>query len=163
LSNLNFKPYPAQKLRPPAQTKSPPVDDFPATVLYKRPVALAETVSVAAEEPRSTLLPPACFFGHFLFSDRILLNDRKKLSQFGHNVWKSGIMNAVTASLDATVGLMTKMFQWPKCLSEKKNSRQKYRANVELIRQRHTSKRMCYTHLLITSLAIWSDVSQTKQ
>ena len=39
----------------------------------------------------------------------------------GHNVWKSRLVNSVTTSFKTTMGQMTEMLQWPKCLSEKIN------------------------------------------
>jgi len=40
-----------------------------------------------------------------------LKNDRKKLSQFGHNVRKGRLVNTVTASFNTIMGQMTEMFQ----------------------------------------------------
>ena len=48
------------------------------------------------------------FFGHRLTS---FLNDRKILSQFGHNVWKYRLVNAITASFNTIIGQMTEMSQ----------------------------------------------------
>jgi len=55
------------------------------------------------------------FFGH---RPKCIWSDRKKLSHFGHNVWKYSLMNIVTASFITTMRQMTKMFQWLKCLSK---------------------------------------------
>jgi len=44
--------------------------------------------------------------------DRIFfLNDRKKLSQCGHNVWKGRLANTVVASFNTIMGLMTETAQ----------------------------------------------------
>ena len=48
------------------------------------------------------------FFGH---RPKCFLNDRKKLSHFGQNVWKHELMNTVTASFNATAIQVTKMSQ----------------------------------------------------
>ena len=39
------------------------------------------------------------------------LNDRKKLSQFGHNVWKGRLVNTVMTSFNTIMGQMTKISQ----------------------------------------------------
>jgi len=41
-----------------------------------------------------------------------LWNDRKNLSHFGQNVWKSWLKNTVMGGL-IQLRQMTKMFQWP--------------------------------------------------
>ena len=64
---------------------------------------------IAAIEPRQF------FFGH---RPNLFSHDRKKLSQFSHNVLKYRLLNTVTASSNTTMGQMTEMSQnkWPKCL-----------------------------------------------
>ena len=51
------------------------------------------------------------FEAGFIFSviDRIFLNDRNKLSQFGHNVRRGRLASTVTASFNPVTGQMTEM------------------------------------------------------
>ena len=57
------------------------------------------------------------FFGH---RPKCSWTDRKEFSHLGQNGWKYSLMNTVTASSNTTVRQMIEMFQWPICLSEKK-------------------------------------------
>jgi len=45
---------------------------------------------------------------------KIFFNDRKKLSWFGHDVWKYRLVNTVTGSFNNIVRQMIKMSQWKK-------------------------------------------------
>jgi len=51
------------------------------------------------------------FFGH---RSNFFLNDQKKLSHFGQNVWKYMLMIIFTVSFNTTVRQMTEMSQWKK-------------------------------------------------
>jgi len=50
-------------------------------------------------------------FAHFSVTDKVFLNDPKKLSTFGCAVQKGRLVKTVTASFNTTTGQMTEMFR----------------------------------------------------
>jgi len=59
---------------------------------------------------------PTCRFLLIIFQSytEFFLNDQKKFGEFGHNVRKDRLVNAVTVNYSTMVRQMTKMSQWKK-------------------------------------------------
>ena len=77
--------------------------------------------------PSTAVIPlnDNCRLLHWVYSelfsvlDGSFWNERKKLSQFGHNAQKASLVNNVTASFNTTMGQITEMPQWKKKILEK--------------------------------------------
>jgi len=71
------------------------------------------------------------FFGH---RPNIFEVPKKQLSQFGHNVWKSRLVNTVTASFNTVTGQMTEMSQRKKSRMLRNHANKQQTVQTQLVR-----------------------------